>query len=61
MSARQNETLTDQSYMLEKFPGKGGWTYAAIPEIQPDKKSWFNWVKVKGYIDDFYKEPKNLK
>lgn len=39
--------------MLEKFPGKGGWTYAAIPEILQDKHSHFGWVKVKGSIDNF--------
>ena len=39
--------------MLEKFPGKGGWTYAAIPEILQDKHAYFGWVKVKGSIDDF--------
>jgi hypothetical protein len=24
--------LTDKEYLLEKFPGKGGWTFARIPE-----------------------------
>jgi len=45
--------LVDKKYLLEKFPGKGGWTYTEIPEIMPDKKSPFSWVKVKGSIDDF--------
>lgn len=49
----QLKLLTDNNYILEKFPGKGGWTYAAIPEIAPDKKSWFNWVKVRGCIDSY--------
>ncbi len=39
--------------MLEKFAGKGGWTYALIPEVEPDRKTWFNWVKVHGTIDGF--------
>jgi hypothetical protein len=38
---------------LEKFPGKGGWTFARVPEILPDKKAHFGWVKVKGTIDSF--------
>ena len=25
--------LVDKEYLLEKYPGKGGWTYARIPEI----------------------------
>ncbi|MFD1144522.1 YdeI/OmpD-associated family protein [Larkinella insperata] len=45
--------LVDGPYRLEKFQGKGGWTYAALPEVKPDKKSYFNWVKVKGQIDDY--------
>lgn len=45
--------LEDKDYLLKKFPGKGGWTYAEITEIQPDKHAWFNWVKVKGSIDNY--------
>ncbi len=40
-------------YLLEKFPGKGGWTYARIPEIVQDKSKPFGWVVVKGSIDSF--------
>lgn len=43
--------LVNSLYLLEKYPGKGGWTYASIPEITPDKKAPFGWVKVKGQID----------
>jgi len=46
-----DKPLVDKEYMLEKFPGKSGWTYAAIPEILPDKDAPFSWVKVKGSID----------
>ena len=45
--------------MLEKYQGKGGWTYAAIPEVLQDKSSPFGWVKVRGWIDNF--EIKNYK
>ncbi|MBK9735885.1 MAG: DUF1905 domain-containing protein [Saprospiraceae bacterium] len=51
--------LVNHSYLLEKYPGKGGWTYAAIPEISQDKKAPFGWVKVKGTIDNV--ELKNYK
>ena len=44
--------LVNKQYKLHKFPGKGGWTYAEIPEIPQDKKAHFGWVKVKGSIDD---------
>jgi len=42
--------LVDRLYLLEKLPGKYGWTYTVIPEIQPDPNALFNWVKVRGSI-----------
>ncbi|MEJ8757525.1 YdeI/OmpD-associated family protein [Pontibacter sp. H259] len=45
--------LINKAYLLEKFPGKGGWTYTVIPEIAPDKHAHFGWVKVKGTVDNF--------
>lgn len=45
--------LVNKKYLLEKFPGKGGWTYTAIPEVLQDKHSPFGWVKVKGSIDNY--------
>jgi hypothetical protein len=44
--------LVNKHYLLEKYPGKGGWTYAAIPEVLQDKHAPFGWVKVRGSIDD---------
>ena len=54
-----DEPLVDKRYLLQKYPGKGGWTYAAIPEVLQDKHMPFGWVKVKGSIDNF--EIKNYK
>jgi Domain of unknown function (DUF1905)/Bacteriocin-protection, YdeI or OmpD-Associated len=51
--------LVNKKYLLQKYPGKGGWTYAAIPEILQDRHSPFGWVEVKGYIDGY--EIKNYK
>lgn len=45
--------LVNKKYLLEKSPGKGGWTYTIIPEILPDKHAPFGWVKVKGSIDGY--------
>lgn len=45
--------LVDKKYKLEKFPGKGGWTFARIPEVLQDKSKPFGWVKVRGFIDGF--------
>ncbi len=51
--------LVDNLYLLKKFPGKGGWTYASIPEVLQDKTAPFGWVKVCGSIDNY--EFKQLK
>ncbi|MFD2904277.1 YdeI/OmpD-associated family protein [Sphingobacterium anhuiense] len=45
--------LVCKHYILEKFNGKGGWTFVRIPEIVPSKNTPFGWVKVSGTIDDF--------
>jgi hypothetical protein len=47
------KALINKEYLLKKIPGKGGWTYAEIPEIAQNKNNPFGWVKVKGSIDDF--------
>ena len=50
---KTGKPLVNQNYKLEKFPGKGGWTFARIPEITQDKKAHFGWVKVRGSIDGY--------
>lgn len=44
--------FVNKKYRLEKFPGKGGWTFVQIPEILQSKSNPFGWVKVRGFIDD---------
>lgn len=51
MSKAQFEV--EGTYLLQKYAGKGGWTYADIPEIKQDKSNPFGWVQVSGYIDDY--------
>jgi len=53
MAHNNNSPLVNKKYLLEKFPCKGGWTFTEIPEILPDPKSPFSWVKVKGSIDGY--------
>lgn len=45
--------LVNKTVLLEKFPGKGGWTYGRLPGVKPDPHSHFGWIKVRGFIDDF--------
>lgn len=47
-------------YLLRKFPGKGGWTYAEIPEIAQDPSKPFGWVTVKGSVDNYILEQYKL-
>lgn len=48
-----DKPLVNKKYKLHKYPGKGGWIYAVIDEIAPDKKAKFGWVQVSGTIDGF--------
>lgn len=47
------KALVDAKRLLQKYPGKGGWTYALIPEVLQDKSKPFGWVTVRGFIDDY--------
>ncbi len=49
----EEKPLVDKNYLLEKYPGKGGWTYAAIPEVVQNKTNPFGWVIVKGSVDGY--------
>ena len=48
-----DELLVNTTVKLEKFPGKGGWTYAALPSVKSSNHNYFGWVRVKGFIDDY--------
>lgn len=52
--------LTDKIYLLEKFSGKGGWTFVRLPEIPPGQNTPFGWVKVRGTIDSYEIKNYNL-
>jgi len=54
-----DKPLVNKDYLLQKFPGKGGWTYAVIPEVLQDKSALFGWMRVRGTIDHY--ELKNYK
>lgn len=52
--------LIDDDYILQKFNGKGGWTYVLIPEIPKEKRFPFGMKKVSGSIDAYKLENCNL-
>lgn len=43
--------IIEGRFLLEKFPGKGGWTYAVLQGVMASKKNPFGWKKVRGTID----------
>lgn len=45
--------LVHKKLLMEKYPGKGGWTFVRIPKLPKGSKSRFGFVKVKGTIDGF--------
>ena len=49
----EEKPLVDKEVILRKFQGKGGWTYAEIPEVLQNKHNPFGWVRVRGFIDDY--------
>jgi hypothetical protein len=51
MDSKKNPII-NKKYLLEKFPGKGGWTYVLLPEIPPAKRFPFGWLRVYGSIDE---------
>lgn len=40
--------LFHKKVLLEKIPGKGGWTYAQIPGLEGAKHSHFGTLRVNG-------------
>ncbi len=46
--------------VLQKFPGKGGWTYVRLPGIKYQKNERFGWMRVKGTIDNYAIKAYNL-
>lgn len=45
--------LIHDKFLLEKYPGKGGWTYARLPRIKLQNKKPSKSYRVKGSIDGF--------
>ena len=59
-AASDHLPIVNREYLLEKLPGKGGWTYARIPEVKQSKHSPFGWVQVSGAIDQYVFEKLKL-
>ncbi len=54
------KAIVDKKYLIQKIPGKGGWSFVEILEVSPDKKTRFGMVRVKGTIDSYELNQYNL-
>lgn len=52
--------LVDKEFLLQKMPGKGGWTYVVVSGEIKNKSKPFGWARVKGTIDGFELKQYNL-
>lgn len=52
--------IAQGTYLLEKFTGKGGWTYIKLPGELIKSGKAFGMMKISGSIDDFSFEGKHL-
>lgn len=50
----------NQIVFLERFSGKGGWTFARVPKEKLPSKKFFGMLQVSGQVDDFSFEKKHL-
>jgi len=55
-----SKPLVDKQYLIEKMPGKGGWSYVAIAEIPKTARLPMGLVRVHGFIDSYELKQFNL-
>lgn len=54
------ELIIEGEFFLERFPGKGGWTFIRVPKTLLPSGKAFGMIKFSGKIDDFEFEGKHL-
>lgn len=54
------ELIVEGTYLLEKFTGKGGWTFIKLPGDLIKSGKAFGMMKISGTIDDYSFEGKHL-
>jgi hypothetical protein len=54
------ELLIEGTFLIEKMPGKGGWSYVRLPGVRADYKGKWGTVKVSGTIDEYELTAYNL-
>lgn len=54
------QLIVEGKFMLERFAGKGGWTFIKLPEEIIKTGKAFGMMKISGSIDDFAFQGKHL-
>lgn len=54
------ELIIEGEFQLEKFPGKGGWTFIRLPISSLPSSKVFGMIKLSGAVDDFEFKGKHL-
>jgi hypothetical protein len=54
------KALINKKYVIQKYPGKGGWCYVVLSGIPHSKKRRFGFVRVSGTVDGFSVEKYNI-
>lgn len=54
------KVFIEDDFILEKFPGKGGWTFVRIPLSVASSGKSFGMLKVSGKVDEYPFEGKHL-
>lgn len=49
---QKEKPIVNKKFLLQKMDGKGGWTFAVIPDLSFARKHRSPWVNVKGTIDN---------
>ena len=49
----KNTPLINLTCTLKKFAGKGGWTYADLPDLPVESHLPFGWIIVDGFVDEY--------
>jgi hypothetical protein len=49
--AEKVKPIVKGKYLLHKYPGKGGWTYAVIPGLRDKVKSQSGWIRADAIIE----------
>jgi hypothetical protein len=54
------ELILEGEFLLERFSGKGGWTFARVPVVRLSSGKPFGMVRISGTVDNFQFENKHL-